>query len=72
MEQLKKIWEIIYDYLYRASRKFDKVNEFIFEKTGVKVDVGMIVFTIIFIILIILFVKMILAIVFNKLYTGDY
>ena len=72
MDQLKHIWEYIYDKLYKASRKFDGVNEYIFEKTGAKVNVGMIVFAIIFTVLIAIFVKAILSIVFGKLYSGDY
>ena len=72
MEKLKEIWEYIYDKLYKAARKFDGVNEYIFEKTGAKVDVGMYVFALLFVILVIIFVKAILSIIMNKLFTGDY
>ena len=72
MDQLKKIWEFIYDKLYKASRKFDGVNEYIFEKTGAKVNIGMYIFAVIFIILIAIFAKAVVSIVMGKLYSGDY
>ena len=72
MDFLKNLWDKIYDKIYKVTRKFEGVNNFIFEKTGAKVDVGMIVFAIVFAILVLFFVKVILGIVMDKLYTGDY
>ena len=71
-EKLKEIYEKATDKFFKLASKFDGVSEWIFEKTGAKINVGVIVLSLVFIILIIFFVKLVLGIVLNKLTTGDY
>ena len=72
MDKLKEIWKVIYDKLYKLSSKFDGISEQIFEKTGVKINIGAIVIGIMLVIFVILVVKGILGFVFNALATGEY
>lgn len=72
MDKLKEIYEYLYDKFYKLTSKFDGVNEFIFEKTGIKINVGIIVFGIAFVLMLIFFVKVILGFVLKFLFHGTY
>ncbi len=60
-EKFKIIYEKIVDFIFIIIKKFDKVSEKIFEKTGVKINVGAIVVTAVAVIFIVIFVKSILG-----------
>lgn len=71
MEKLKEIWEYCYDKFFKLTRKFDGVSEKIFEKTGAKIDVGLIVGFAVLGIVLLIFVKAVLGVVMKFLFTGE-
>lgn len=72
MDKLKEIWEFLYDKFFKVASKFDGISEMIFEKTGAKINVGVIVMGIVLFIFVIIFVRAILGLVMHALATGDY
>ncbi len=67
-EKLKEIYEKATDIFFGLTKKFDGVSEMIFEKTGAKINVGLIVGSAILILMIIIFVKLILGFVMDFLF----
>ena len=67
-ENLKKIYEKATDMFFRLTKKFDGVSEKIFEKTGTRINVGIIVGSAILILFVIFFVKIILGFVMDFLF----
>ena len=53
-------------------KKCDEISEKIYEKTGNKINVALIIGIIIFAFFVFIFVKAILGIVFGKLRSGDF
>ncbi|MBR3614315.1 MAG: hypothetical protein IKL55_03960 [Clostridia bacterium] len=67
-EKLKEIYEKATDIFFGLTKKFDGVSERIFEKTGKKINVGIIVGSAILIFFVILFVRIILGFVMDFLF----
>ena len=66
--KLKEIYEKATDIFFGLTKKFDGVSEKIFEKTGAKINVGLIVgFTVLGLMLFI-FVKLVLGFVMDFLF----
>ena len=67
-DKLKEIYEKATDIFFGLTKKFDGVSEMIFEKTGAKINVGLIVGSAILIFMIVIFVKVILGFVMDFLF----
>ena len=66
-EKLKELYEKATDLFFGLTKKFDGVSEKLFETTGVKINIGLIVGSAILIIFVIIIVKVILGGVMNFL-----
>ena len=64
-DKLKEIYEVLSDYFMKITKKFDKISDKIFEQTGTKINVGLIVGGAILVIFVFIFVKAILGFVFG-------
>ena len=67
-EKLKEIYEKATDIFFGLTKKFDGVSEKIFEQTGIKINVGLIIGSAILILMVGLFVKLILGFVMDFLF----
>jgi len=67
-EKFKEIYEKATDIFFGLTKKFDGVSEKIFETTGMKINVGLIVGSVILILMVGLFVKLILGFVMDFLF----
>lgn len=60
-EKLKEIYEKATDIFFSITKKFDGISEKIFEQTGTKINVGVIVVGAITVILLLIVVKAVLG-----------
>ena len=67
-EKLKEIYEKATDIFFGLTKKFDGISEKIFEKTGTKINVGLIVGIAILALMLFIFVKVILGFVLDFLF----
>lgn len=67
-EKLKEIYEKATDMFFGLTKKFDGVSEKIFEKTGKKINIGLIVGGAILLLFLFIFVKLILGFVMDFLF----
>ena len=70
-EKIKEIYEKCADTFFGLASKFDGVSEKIFEKTGLKINVGIILMSIVFILLVLFFARLVLKFVLHFLFTGE-
>ena len=59
-EKLKELYEKATDLFFGLTKKFDGVSEKLFETTGIKINIGLIIGSAILIIFVIIIVKVIL------------
>jgi hypothetical protein len=64
---MNEIFDKITDIIDNIANKNNKLTETIFEKTGIKINVGLIVGGILLVIIVLIFVKAILGFLFSKL-----
>ena len=60
-EKLKELYEKATDLFFGLTKKFDGVSEKLFETTGIKINIGLIIGSAILIIFVIIIVKVILG-----------
>ena len=66
-ETIKEIIEKAVDFFFKLTKKFDKISEAINQKTGAKINVGMIILGAILVIFLFIFVKAILSFLWSLL-----
>lgn len=66
-DKLKEIYEKATDIFFGLTKKFDGLSEKLFEQTGVKINIGMIVGSLILIVFVFIIVKAVLGWVMNFL-----
>ena len=71
-EIFQKIIDVITNLYMKFLKKCDEISEKIYEQTGNKINVALIIGLIIFALFVFIFVKEILGIVFHKLNSGDF
>lgn len=71
-EKLEEIYEKASDLFMKISKKFDKISDKLYQQTGTKINVGLIVGAAILLIFVIIFVKAILGFILNTLYNGNF
>ena len=64
---MKEIFDKITDIVYKISKKNNKLTDYIFEKTGMKINVGLIVGGIFLVIFILMLAKSALGLLYGKL-----
>ena len=69
---LQKIYDKLVDLFMKFTKKCDEWSQMIYERTGKKINIAIIIGAIILIIFVAIFVKAVLGIVWGKLSTGDY
>lgn len=67
-EKLKELYEKATDIFFGLTKKFDGISNKIFEKTGTKINVGLIIGSIIIFLVLFLIVKVILGGVMDFLF----
>lgn len=66
-EKFKELYEKASDAFFALSKKFDGVNEYIYEHTQVKVNVGAYIIGVILLIITVFFVKAVLGFIWGLL-----
>ena len=64
---MKDIFDKITDVIYKISKKNEKLTDYIFEKTGMKINVGLIVGVIFLVIFVLMLAKSALGFLYGKL-----
>ncbi len=67
-EKLKKIYEKATDIFFGLTKKFDGISNKIFEQTGVKINIGLIIGSALIILILFIIVKVILGGVMDFLF----
>lgn len=66
-EKFKELYEKATDLFFKLTKKFDGLSEKLFETTGIKINIGLIVGSAILIIFVIIFVKLVIGAVMKFL-----
>lgn len=66
-DKIKKIFNKVVDICFKITKKFDGISNYINERTGMKINVGMIVLSAVLIIFVFIFVKEILGFLWSLL-----
>lgn len=66
-EKFKELYEKATDLFFKLTKKFDGLSEKLFETTGIKINIGLIVGSTILIIFVIIFVKLVIGAVMKFL-----
>jgi hypothetical protein len=64
---MNDIFDKVTDIIDNIAKKNNKLNETIFEKTGMKINAGLIIGGILLVIVVLIFVKAILGFLYSKL-----
>jgi hypothetical protein len=64
---MNDIFDKVTDIIDKIAKKNNKLNETIFEKTGMKINAGLIIGGILLVIVVLIFVKAILGFLYSKL-----
>lgn len=67
-EKLKKLYEKAIDIFFGLTKKFDGISNKIFEQTGLKINIGLIIGSAILIFVVVILVKVILGGVMDFLF----
>ena len=70
IKNMGDLYEKISDIYMKISKKFDFISEKIYEQTGKKINVGVIVGAVILLFLLFIIVKSVLGVIMKFLYTG--
>ncbi len=71
-EIIQKIYDKLTDLYMKFIKKCDEISEKLYEQTGTKINIALIIGIILFVFFVFIFVKAILGIVWQKLSSGDY
>lgn len=64
---MNEIWDKVTDFLNKVSKKNEELTQYIYERTGTKINVGMIILCVVLVIFVLSLAKMALSTLWGKL-----
>lgn len=64
---MNEIWDKVTDFLNKVSKKNEELTQYIYERTGTKINVGMIILCVVLVIFVLALAKMALSTLWGKL-----
>lgn len=64
---MNEIWDKVTDFLNNVSKKNEELTQYIYERTGTKINVGMIILCVVLVIFVLALAKMALSTLWGKL-----